>query len=80
VLLLLKDGQTLSGINTAETEADLTLIDNQGQKRVALKSDIEQQKPSPVSTMPDGLEKRFTDQEFVDLIAYLTSLKESQTP
>ena len=44
------------------------------------KTDIEQQKPSPQSTMPDGLEKRFTEQEFVDLIAYLVSLKEVRTP
>ena len=26
--------------------------------------------------MPDGLESRLTEQEFVDLIAYLVSLKE----
>jgi hypothetical protein len=30
--------------------------------------------------MPDGLEKRLSDQEFVDLIAYLTNLKESRAP
>jgi cytochrome c1 len=30
--------------------------------------------------MPEGLEKRFTEQEFADLIAFLMSLKESPTP
>jgi len=45
-----------------------------------LKSEIEEQKPSSQSTMPDGLEKRFTEQEFVDLIAYFASLKESRAP
>ena len=42
--------------------------------------DIENREPSPVSTMPDGLEKRFTEEEFVDLIAFLVSLKDDRAP
>jgi putative heme-binding domain-containing protein len=79
-VMRLKNGQTLSGVTTAESQADVTLVDNQGQRQIVLKSEIEEQKPSPASTMPDGLEKRFTEQEFVDLIGYLTSLKESRAP
>jgi putative heme-binding domain-containing protein len=78
--VLLKNGQTLSGVKTLETPTDITLVDNQGQKHVTAKSEIETQQPSAVSTMPEGLEKRFTEQEFVDLVAHLMSLKESRVP
>jgi putative heme-binding domain-containing protein len=80
VIVLFKDGRTLSGVKTAETQAEFTLVDNQGQKHVVQKSEIEEQKPSAQSTMPDGLEKKLTEQEFVDLIAYFASLKESRAP
>jgi hypothetical protein len=42
------------------------------------KTDIEQQQPSLVSSMPEGFEKRFTQDEFVDLIAFLMSQKGGQ--
>jgi putative heme-binding domain-containing protein len=80
LMLVLKNGKTLSGVKVAETETTLTLADNQGQKYAVAKTDIEQQQPSPVSSMPEGLEKRFTQDEFVDLIAFLMSQKESREP
>jgi putative membrane-bound dehydrogenase-like protein len=73
LIVLLKNGQVKTGVRVAETGETLTLGDNQGQKHVLAKADIEEQRPQPVSTMPDGLEKRFTEQEFVDLIAFLVS-------
>jgi hypothetical protein len=30
--------------------------------------------------MPEGLEKRLTEEEFVDLVAFLASLKQSPSP
>jgi putative heme-binding domain-containing protein len=77
-ILVLKNGKTLTGVKVAETETTLTLADNQGQKNSVAKTDIEQQQPSPVSTMPEGFEKRFTQDEFVDLIAFLMSQKEGR--
>ena len=44
------------------------------------KDDIDEQKSSAQSTMPEGLEKRWTEAEFVDLVSYLTSLKEIASP
>ena len=79
-LLVLKNGKTLTGVKVAETERTLTLADNQGQKHVVTKTDVEQQQPSSVSTMPEGFEKRFTQDEFVDLIAFLMSQKEGRGP
>ena len=71
--LMLKNGKTLNGVKVAETEKTLTLADNQGQKHLLAKADIDEQHPSPISSMPEGLEKRFTESEFVDLIAFLMS-------
>jgi putative heme-binding domain-containing protein len=76
--LMLKNGKTLTGVKVAETETTLTLADTQSQKHAVVKTDIEQQQPSPVSSMPEGLEKRFTQDEFIDLIAFLMSQKESR--
>jgi hypothetical protein len=79
-IVLLQSGQVLSGIKVAENETTLTLADNLGQKQVVAKADIEEQKASLLSTMPEGLEKRITEEEFVDLIAFLSSLKEQRMP
>ena len=69
----LKDGRVLSGIRVAETEAVLTLADQDGQKHAIAIADIEAVRRQTQSLMPDGLEKRVTPEEFVDLIAYLAT-------
>jgi putative heme-binding domain-containing protein len=74
----LKSGKTLNGVKVAETETTLTLADNQGQKHVLARAEIDEQNPSPISSMPEGLEVRLTEDEFVDLIAFLASQKEGR--
>ena len=44
-------------------------------KHVLAKSDIAGQRKSILSTMPDGLEKTLSEEEFVDLISFLVSLQ-----
>jgi putative heme-binding domain-containing protein len=73
LLVALKNGQVRTGVRIAEAGDTITLGDNQGQKHVLKKADIEEQRPQPVSTMPEGLEKRLSPEEFVDLIAFLVS-------
>jgi putative membrane-bound dehydrogenase-like protein len=80
LVVVLKDGKVFNGVKLAETDTKLTLADNQGQKHVLAKADLEEQQPSPLSTMPEGLEKRFTEDEFIDLIAFLVSQKEGRAP
>jgi putative membrane-bound dehydrogenase-like protein len=80
LVLTLQSGKVLTGVKVAETETTLTVADNQGQKQEVRKADIEKQEPSPVSTMPEGLEKRITEDELVDLIAFLVSQKEARAP
>jgi putative heme-binding domain-containing protein len=76
----LKNGQVLTGVTVTETQTTLTLADNQGQKHMLAKADIEESRSLPVSTMPEGLEKHFTENEFIDLIAFLVSQKEERVP
>ncbi len=76
LVVTLKNGKIVNGVKVAETERLLVLADNQGQKHELARADIEERQPSALSTMPDGLEQRFTEDEFVDLIAFLASQKE----
>jgi putative membrane-bound dehydrogenase-like protein len=79
ITVALKNGKVVSGIKVAETPQALTLADSQGQKQVVQKADIEERYVSPLSTMPEELEKRFTEQEFLDLIEFLVSQKTTRT-
>jgi putative membrane-bound dehydrogenase-like protein len=76
--VVLKNGKLLSGVKVAETESALTLVDSQAQKHVVARADIDAVQRQAVSTMPDGLERRLTEDEFVDLISFLASLKETR--
>lgn len=72
----LKDGRVFTGVNVGETDSLLTLVDQEIKKHDLKKTEILERQPSPLSGMPDGLENRLTEREFVDLIAYLVSLKD----
>src|SRR5262249_1094174 len=75
VTVILKNGKVLTGVRVAQSDTTLTLGDNQAQKHIISRADIEDQQAQAVSTMPEGLEKRLTLEEFVDLIAFLVSQK-----
>ena len=76
LVVTLKNGKTVSGIKIVENEKTLVLADNQGQKHELSTAEIEERYASPVSTMPEGLEQRLSEDEFVDLIAFLANQKE----
>ncbi len=76
VSLLLDDGRVLTGLVLADQDGLLTLADNQGQKHTLAKSAIERRETNPLSTMPDGLEKRLTAAEFVDLVTFLAAQRQ----
>jgi len=71
----LADGRILSGTRISESADTLTLGDKDGKQHVLPRKQIESRRPHPASTMPDGLERQFTTQEFVDLVAFLVELK-----
>jgi putative membrane-bound dehydrogenase-like protein len=75
ITIALKDGRVFSGVRVAESETVVTLADQDAQKHAIPILDIETVRRHPLSLMPDGLEKRLTPEEFVDLVAYLASQK-----
>lgn len=72
VSMILTDGRVRSGIALAETSDTITLGSEEGRTYVVAKSQIASQQVQPRSLMPEGLHKTLTDQQFIDLIAFLT--------
>jgi putative membrane-bound dehydrogenase-like protein len=73
--IVLKSGRTLTGIRVAQTDATVTLADGEGKKHEIARDRIERIEKQAGSTMPDGLEKRLSEDEFVDLVSFLMSLR-----
>jgi putative heme-binding domain-containing protein len=70
------DGRKLSGIVTESSAESVTLVNvvnDQPQKTVVAKADVEDMKPSAVSLMPEKLLDTLSYPEIVDLFAYLAS-------
>ena len=76
--VVLKNGKVIQGIKIAESDATITLADSQVQKHTIARADIESQQRHVLSSMPDGLERRLTEDEFVDLVSFLVNLKDSR--
>ena len=69
--VLLDNGKTINGVIQQETDTTLKIGDNEGKIHEIPKGEIERRRQQNKSTMPEGLEKKLTDREFVDLIAFL---------
>jgi putative membrane-bound dehydrogenase-like protein len=80
VAAVLADGRVVTGVKMAEDETTLTLGDETGKRREIRKADIEERAAGRRSIMPDGLEKRLTDRELLDLLTYLLAQKRPRTP
>ena len=66
-----KDGQSFAGLLTAETPDNLTLRMPLGITKTLARKDVKTLRASPLSLMPNELEKAMTKQELADLIAFL---------
>jgi putative membrane-bound dehydrogenase-like protein len=72
----LADGRTITGLVVEEALDRLVLKTAEGQ-RVALRpSEIEDRKQVEVSLMPEGLAQTMGESDFVDLLAFLQTLKQ----
>jgi hypothetical protein len=67
-------------VKAFESETTLTLGDEQGKSHEIAKADIDERVRQLRSTMPEGLEKRLTDRELLDLLTYLASQKKDSPP
>ena len=71
--VVLESGRVLTGVRVSETPIELTLGDKEGKLHKIMKSEIEEQSVQKISTMPDGVDKRLTQQEFIDLVEFLVA-------
>jgi putative membrane-bound dehydrogenase-like protein len=70
-----KKGLSLSGLLVEETPTTVTLRDGNGKDTKIDKKDIENREKSPKSLMPDDLLAYMTEDDLVDMVAYLFGLK-----
>ncbi len=76
VVITTQDGRIYTGNITAESDRQLTLR-TVGQEALLLnKSDIQSQEQTPNSLMPEGLLNTLTDEEIIDLVAYLRTIEQ----
>lgn len=81
MLVLLNDGQVLTGLTGREATNELVVMVVKDNKpvEVSLSRDrIEQVQVGRVSTMPNGLDKLLEPQELSDLIGYMKQLRTTQ--
>jgi putative heme-binding domain-containing protein len=71
------DGKTTSGIVTAEDKKSISILVNPEvpQPTVIQKDDIDEIIPSTLSMMPKALLDKFTHDEIMEILDYLTSTK-----
>jgi putative heme-binding domain-containing protein len=74
-----KSGDTFQGIIKESNEHTIGLMGSDGKLLHIKTADIQRQKTTDVSLMPEGLEAALTQQQFADVIAYLASLKAPQS-
>jgi putative heme-binding domain-containing protein len=67
------DGVVKTGILSEETGNSITLLGQNGEKTVLLRSQIDTLTSSGKSLMPEGLEKQITPEEMADLIKFLAT-------
>lgn len=81
--VLTSDGKEYTGKIVSETKDSVTIVVNpeDSTKTVVLdKSEIDENKPSPVSLMPKDLLKELNEDEVSDLLAYLLSRGDKNSP
>ncbi|MBN2290851.1 MAG: HEAT repeat domain-containing protein [Pirellulales bacterium] len=66
-----EDGRIFTGVLSGETATSITLQKEEGVKQTILRNQIDEMAASPLSMMPEGLEKDVSPKDVVDLIAYL---------
>ncbi len=66
-------GRIYNGLLASETATAIELIDTEAKRHTILRQDIESLTATAKSLMPEGLEKDVKEQEFVDLLEFLTA-------
>ena len=79
VMITTGDGRSYAGNIATENDRQLTLR-TIGQDVVLNQSEIQSREVAPISMMPEGLLEQLSDQEVLDLMAYLQSTQQVPQP
>jgi putative heme-binding domain-containing protein len=69
--IVTQDGRIFTGVLGSETATSVTLRQEEGAEETILRRDIDEMEESPLSMMPEELEKLVSPKDVADLIAYL---------
>jgi putative heme-binding domain-containing protein len=75
----LANGESLVAVISRNSPEALVVADASGQERTLPRAQIASMQPLPTSLMPNGLDHALTEEELLDLAAYLQSCKRSVT-
>ncbi|MEX0715888.1 MAG: dehydrogenase, partial [Planctomycetaceae bacterium] len=76
--ILLANGTTVNGVITSRTDEAVTLKSNEAIERTYPMAEIEEIVKQNVSLMPADVQKNMTAEELVDLVEYLTTLRDGR--
>ena len=77
-MILDAEGNVYSGLLVSETPEEIQIKDEKGLVRTIKTADIEEKKQQDISLMPADIQKLLTAEELVDVVEYLTTLKQAQ--
>jgi putative heme-binding domain-containing protein len=72
--ILTTDGKVITGLLVSETSEGVVIFDGKEKKTIAV-GDIDERQKLKQSSMPEGLASVLSPVEFLDVIAFLKSLK-----
>ncbi len=80
-IVLTEDGQTLTGLVTAESKDTISLLENPeaNEPTVIPQSEIAGRRKTGNSMMPKGLLDRFSRDEIYEIVAYIQSIQQAPT-
>jgi hypothetical protein len=66
------DGRVLTGLTVEDNDQRIVLKQQGGKLETIARKDVDEVKVSPLSLMPEGIEKQYKPEEIADLFAFLT--------
>ena len=75
-IVALNDGRVMTGLPVEDAPDRLVLKTAEGQRVAIRPGDVDDRKTSDVSLMPEGLAQTMSDQDLVDLLAFLSTLRQ----
>ena len=76
--VVLNDGNVVSGLLTSQTDQAVTIRNKEGINRTISAGDVDEIVKQKISIMPADLQKLLSEQDLVDVVEHLTTLKKAK--